>query len=131
MEWERPEISKKIKDTKGPFHVKMSTVKDRNTKDLKEAVGLRRGGKNMKKNCKKKGLIAMDSHNYVVTHLKSDILECEVKCSLGSITTNKGSGGNGILPELFINLKDGVVEVLHLIYQQIWKTQQWSQDWKR
>ena len=72
----------------------------------------------------------LDSHNYVVTPLKSDILECEVKCALGSITTNKGIGGNGIPPELFINLKDDG-KVLHSIYQQIWRTQQWSQDWKR
>ena len=77
-----------------------------------------------------KGLIDMGSHNYVVTHLKSNILECEVKCSLGSITTNKGSGGDGILAELFKILRDDAVKVLHSICEQIWKIQQWPQDWK-
>ena len=72
-----------------------------------------------------------DSHNVVITHLEPDILECEVKWALGSITTNKATGGNGIPVELFQTLKDDAVKVLHSICQQIWKTQQWSQDWKR
>ena len=71
-----------------------------------------------------------DNHDGVITHLESDILECKVKWALGSITTNKASGGDGILVELFQNLKDGAVKVLHSICQQIWKTQQWPQDWK-
>ena len=67
----------------------------------------------------------------MITHLEPDNLECEVKWALGSITTNKASGGDGILVELFHILKDGAVKVLHSICQQIWKTQQWPQEWKR
>ena len=72
-----------------------------------------------------------DKHDGVITHLEPDILECEVKWALGSITMNKASGGDGIPAELFEILKDDAVKVLHSIYQQIWKTQQWPQDWKR
>ena len=72
----------------------------------------------------------LDNHNGVITHLDPDILECEVKWPLGSITTNKASGGDGIPVELFQILKDDGVKVLHLICQQIWKTQQWKEDWK-
>ena len=72
-----------------------------------------------------------DNHNGVITHLEPDILECEVKCTLGSITTNKASGGDGIPVELFQILKDDAVKVLLSTCQQIWKTQQWPQDWKR
>ena len=79
----------------------------------------------------KKGLNDLDSHNGVVTHIEPDILQSEVKWALGSITTNKASGGGGIPAELFQILKDDTVKVLHSICQQIWKTQQWSQDWKR
>ena len=67
----------------------------------------------------------------MITYLESDILECEIKCTLGGITTNKASGGDGITVELFQTLKDHAVKVLHSICQQIWKTQQWPQDWKR
>ena len=79
----------------------------------------------------KKDLHDPDNHDGVITHLEPDILECEVKWALESITTNKASGGDGIPDELFQILKDGAVKVLHSICQQIWKTQQWSQDWKR
>ena len=78
----------------------------------------------------KKDLHDPDNHDGVTTHLEPDILECEVKWALGSITTNKASGGDGISVELFQILKDGAVKVLHSICQQIWKTQQWPQDWK-
>ena len=78
----------------------------------------------------KKDLHNPDNHDAVITHLEPELLECEVKWALGSITTNKASGGNGILLELFQILKDGAVKVLHSICQQLWKTQQWSQDWK-
>ena len=91
----------------------------------------RRGGKNTQKNCTKKDLHDPDNHDGVITHLEPDILECEVKWALGSITTNKASGGDGIPVELFQTLKDDVVKVLHPICQQIWKTQQWPQDRKR
>ena len=79
----------------------------------------------------KKDLHDPDNHDDMITHLQPDILECEVKCALGSITTNKASGGDGIPVELFQDLKDDSVKVLHSICQQIWKTQQWPQDWKR
>ena len=79
----------------------------------------------------KKDLCDTDNHNGVITRLEPDILECEVKWALGSITTNKAGGGDGILAELFQILKHDAVKVLHSICQQIWKTQQWSQDWKR
>ena len=79
----------------------------------------------------KKELHNPDNHNGGITHLEPDILECEVKWALKSITMNKASGGNGILMELFQILKDGAVKVLHSICQQIWKSQQWPQDWKR
>ena len=106
-------------------------IKDRNGKDLTEAERLRRGGKNTQKNYKKNVLNDPDNHNTMVTHLEQDILEYEVKWSLGSITTNKPSGGDGIPVELFQILKDAAVKVLHSICQQIWKTQQWPQDQKR
>ena len=79
----------------------------------------------------KKGLHDSDNHNGVITHLESDILECEVKWALGSITVNKATRGDGIPAELFQILKDDAVKVLHSICQNIWKTQQWPQDWKR
>ena len=94
---------------------------------------LTRGGKNTQKNCTKKDLHDLDNHDGVNTHthLEPDILECEVKWALVSITMNKASGGDGIPVELFQILKDDVLKVLHSICQQIWKTQQWTQDWKR
>ena len=92
---------------------------------------LRRGGKNIQKNCTKKDLHDPDNHDGVITHLEQDILECEVKWVLGSVPMNKASGGYGIPVELFQILKDDAVRVLPSICQQIWKTQQWPQDWKR
>ena len=91
---------------------------------------LRRGGKNTQRNCTKK-ISTTQIINGVITHLEPDILECEVKWALGSITTNKASGDDGIPVELFQILKDDAVKVLHSICPQIWKTQQWPQDWKR
>ena len=89
-----------------------------------------RGGKSTQENYTKKGLYDPDNHDGVITHLEPDILECEVKLALGSITMNKASRGDGIPVELFQILKDDAVKVLHSICQQIWKAQQWSQDWK-
>ena len=91
----------------------------------------RRGGKNTQKNYTKKYLNDPDNHDGVITHLEPDILECEVKWVLGSITMNKASGGDGIPVELFQILKDNAVKILHSVCQQIWKLQQWPQDWKR
>ena len=82
-------------------------------------------------NCKKKDLHDPDNHDGVITHLEPDILECEVKWALESIIANKASGCDGILVKLFQILKDDAMKVLHSICQQIWKTQQWPQDWKR
>ena len=90
---------------------------------------LRRGGKNTQKNCTK-NLHEPDNHDGVITHLEPDILACEVKWALGSITTNKYSEGDGIPAELFQTLKDDTVKVLHAVRQEIWKTQQWPPDWK-
>ena len=92
---------------------------------------LKVGGKNTQRNRTDKALKDSDNHDGVITHLEPDILECEVKWALGSITMNKASGGDGISAELFKILKDDAVKVLHSIYQQIWKTQQWPQDLKR
>ena len=91
---------------------------------------LRRGGKNTQKNCTKKDLHDPDNHDGVITHLQPNIMECEIKGTLGNITMNKASGCDGIPVELFQILKDDAVKALHLICQQFWKTQQWSQDWK-
>ena len=106
----------------------MGTVQDRNGKDIAEQIKKRWQEYT---ELYKKGLNDTDNHDGVVTHLESNILECEVKWALGGITTNKASGGNGIPAELFQILKDDAVKVLHPVCQQIWKTQQWPQDWKR
>ena len=102
-------------------------IEDRNSKDLTEADEIK---KNTQKNStkKKKNPNDLDNHDGVVTHLEPDILEYEVKWTLGSIITNKANGGDGIPAELFQILKDDAVKVLHSICQQIWKTQQWPQD---
>ena len=99
--------------------------------DLTEAEEIKKGLQGNKKELYKKGLHDPNDHNGVITHLEPDILECEVKWALGSITTNKAGGGDGIPAELFQILKDAAVKVLHSICQQIWHAQQWSQDWKR
>ena len=92
---------------------------------------LRIGDKNTQKNYTKKDLNDPDNHDGAISHLDSDILQCEVKWALGSITTNKARGGDGIPAELFKILKDDAMKVQHSICQQIWKPQQWPQDWKR
>ena len=121
------DLFKKIKDTKGTFHAKM----DRNGIDLTEGEDIKKRWQEYTEELYKKGLNDPDNHNGVIIHLEPDILETEVKWTLGSITTNKASGGDRIPAELFQILKDDAVKVLHLICQQIWKTQQWPQDWKR
>ena len=124
------DLFKKIKDTKGTFHVKMGSIKDRNDMDLTEAEDIKKW-QEYTEELYKKDLHDPDNHDGVITHLEPDILECEVKWALGSITMNKASGGNGIPVELFQILKDDAVKVLHSICQQLWKTQQFPQDWKR
>ena len=125
------DLFKKIRDTKGTFHAKMSSIKDRNDMDLAEAEDIKNRGQEYTEEMYKKDLHDPDNHDGVITHLEPDILECEVKWALESITMNKTSGNDGILVELFQILEDDAVEVLHSICQQIWKTQQWPQDWKR
>ena len=120
-----------IRVTKGTFHAKMGLIKDRNGMDLTEAQDIKKRWQEYTEELYKKDLHDPDNNNGVITHLEPDILECKVKWALGSIIMNKTSGGDGILVELFQILKDDAVKVLHSICQQIWKTWQWSQDWKR
>ena len=116
---------KKIRDTKGTFHAKMSTIKDRNDMDLTEAKDIKKRWQEYTEELYKKDLHNPDNHDSVITHLEPDILECKVKWALGSVITNKASGDDGIPVELFQILKDDAMKVLHSICQQIWKTQQW------
>ena len=123
-------LFKKIRDTKGTFHAKMDTIKDRNGMDLSEAEDIKKRWQEYTE-LYKKDLHDSDNHDRVITHLEPDILEYEVKWALGSITMNKASGGDEMPVELFQILKDDAVKVLHSMCQQIWTTQQWPQDWKR
>ena len=124
------DLYKKISDAKGTFHAKMGTIKDRNGMDLTEAEDTKKRWQEYTEELYKKDFHDPDNHDGVITHLEPDILECEVKWALGSITTNKASGGDGIPTALFQALKDDAVKVLYSICQQIWKTQPWPQDWK-
>ena len=123
------EYFKKIRDPKGRFHAKMGSIKDRNSMDQTEAEDIKKTWQEYTE------LYTKDhdpgNHDGVITHLEPDILECEVKRALGSIPTNKVSGGDRIPAELLQILKDAAVKILHSACQQIWKTQQWPQDWKR
>ena len=125
------DLFKKIRDTKGTFHAKMGSIKDRNGLDLTEAEGIKKRWQEYTEELYIKDLHNPDNHDYVVTNLEPDILESEVKRALESITTNKASEGDGIPVQLFQILTNDAVKVLHSICQQIWKTQQWPQDWKR
>ena len=125
------DLFKKIRDnTKITFHAKMGSRKDRNGRDLTEAEDIK-SWQEYTEELYKKDLQDQDNHDAVITHLEPDILECEVKWALDTITTKKASGSDKIPVELFQILKDDDVKVLHSICQQIWKTQQWPQDWKR
>ena len=125
------ELFKKIRDTKETFHAKMDSIKNRNGMDLTEAEDIKKRWQAYTEELYKKDLQDPDNHDGVITYLEPDILECEVKQALESITMKKASGGDGIPVELFQILKDDAVKVLHSICQQIWKTQQWPQDWKK
>ena len=124
------DLFKNIGDTKGTFHAKMVSIKDRNGLDLTEAEDIKRW-QEYTEELYKKDLHDPDNHDGVITRLEPDISECEVKLPSGSTTRNKASGSDGIPVELFQILKDEDVKVLHSICQQIWKTRQWPQDWKR
>ena len=117
------DLFKKIRDTKGIFHAKMGTIKNRSGMDLTETEDIKKKWQEYKEELYKKFFMAQ-----IITHLELDILECEVKWALGSITMKKASGSDGIPAALFQILKDDAVKVLHSICQQIWKTQQWPQD---
>ena len=116
------DLFKKIRDTKGTFHAKMGSTKDRNCRDLTEAEDIKKRWQEYTDELYKKDLHDPENHDGVITntHLEPDILECEVKRALGSITTNKASGGDGIPVELFQILKDDAMKVLHSTCQQIW-----------
>ena len=122
------DLFKKIRDTKGTFHAMMGSIKDRNGRDLTEAEDIKKRWQEYTEELHKKDLHDPDDHDGVITHLEPDILECEVKWALGSITTNKAGGADGIPVELLQILRDDTVKVLHSIGQQICKTQQWPQD---
>ena len=124
-------LLKKIRDTKGTFHAMMALIKDRNGMDLTEAEDIKKIWQEYTEEFYRNCCNDPDNHNGVITHPEPDILECEVKWALRSIIMNKASGYDGIPAELFEILKDDAVKVLHSICQQIWKTQQWPQDWKR
>ena len=129
-EWEGLEISSRKLEITGTFHAKMGSIKGRNGIDLTEAEDIKKRWQEYTKELYKKDLHDPDNYDGEITHVKPDILECEVKWALGSITMNKASGGDEITIELFQILKDDAVKVLHSICQQIWKTQQWPRDWK-
>ena len=121
------DLFKKTRDTKGTFHAKMGSIKDRNGMDLTEAEDIKKRWQDYTE-LYKKDLHDPDNHDGVICHLEPDILECEVKWALGSIITNKASAGDRIPAERFQILKDDAVKVLHSSCQQMWKTKQWPQD---
>ena len=123
------ELFMKIRYTKGTFHAKMGSIKDRNGVGLTEAQDIKKTWEEYTE-LYKKDLHDPDNNDGEIIHLEPDILDCKVKWVLKNITMNKASEGDGIPIALFQILKDGTVKVLHSIYQQIWKTQQWPQDWK-
>ena len=118
------DLFKKIRDTKGTYHAKMGSIKDRNGMDLTETEDIKKRWQEYTEELYKKDLHVSDNHDGVITDLEPDILECEVKWTLGSITMNKASGGDVIPVELFQILKDDAVKVVHSICQQFWKAQQ-------
>ena len=118
------DIFNKIRGTKGKFHAKMGTIKDRNGMDLREAEKIKKRWQEYTEELNQKHLNDLHNHDGVVTNFEPDILECEVKWALGSITMNRASGSDSIPAELFQILKDNAVKVLHSMCQQIWSTQQ-------
>ena len=125
------DLFKKIRGIKGTLQAKMGTIKERNGMGLTEAEDIKKRWQEYTEERFKKDLHDPDNHDGVITHLEPDFLECEVKWALGSMNMKKARGGDGIPVELFQIQKDDAVKVLHSICQQMWKTQQWPQDWKR
>ena len=124
-------LFKNIRDTKETFHAKTGTIKDRSGMTLTEAEDTKNRWQECTEELYKRDLNDLDSHSGVITHLEPDILECEMRWPSGSITTNKATGVDGIVAEIFQILKADAVKVLHSICREIWKTQEWPQDWKR
>ena len=122
---ETRDLFKKIRDTKGTFYANMGSIKDRSGMDLTEAEDIKKRWQEYTEELYRKDLHDPDNHNGVIIHLEPDILECEVKWALESITTSNASGCDGIPVELFQILKDDAVKVLHSVCQPIWKTQLW------
>ena len=122
------DLFKKIRDTKETFHAKMGSIKDRNGMDLAEAEDIKKRWQKYMEELYRKNLHNQDNHDGVIIHLEPDILECEVKWALESMTMNKASGGDGIPVELFQILEGDAVKVQHSICQQIWENQQWPRD---
>ena len=122
------DLFKKNRESKGTFHAKMGTIEDRKGMDLTEAEDIKKRWQEYTEELYRKDLHDPDNHDSVITHLEPDILECEVQCILGSITTNKATEGDGIPVKLFQILKDDTVKVPHLVCQQILKTQEWTQS---
>ena len=118
-------------DNQKDFSCKDGLNKGKKCRDLTEIEDIKKRWQEYTEELYRKDLHGPDNHDDVITHLQPDILKCEVVCALGSITTNKASGGDEIPVELFQILKDDAVKMLHSIYQQIWKTEHWPQDWKR
>jgi len=125
------DLFKKIRDTKGTFHAKMDPIKERNSMDLTEAEDMKKRWQEYTDELYKNDVNDPANHSGVITHLEPDILECEVKWALGSISMDTASGDDGIPVELIQIVKHDAVKVLHSICQQIWKTERWPQDWKR
>ena len=125
------DLFKIIRDTKGTFHAKMGSIKDRNGTDLTEAEDIKKRGQEYTEELYKKDLHNADNHDGVITSLEPNILECEVKWALREALLQIKLVEDGIPAELFQILKDNNVKVLHSIHQQIWKTHQWPRDWKR
>ena len=124
-------LIKKIRDIKGIFQARTGMIKDRNTNDPIKAEDIKKRWQEYTEELYKRRLHDPDNHDGVITHLEPDILEYEVKWAIGSMTTNKASGGDRIPADLFQILKDDAVKVLQSICQHVWETQQWPQDWKR
>ena len=125
------DLFKKIRDTKGIFHAKMGSIKDSNGRVLTEAEDNKKRWQEYTDELYKKHLHDSDNQYGMITHLGPDILECELRWAVGSITKNKANGGYGIWVQLFQILKDDAVKVLHFSCQQTWKNQQWPEDWKK
>ena len=125
------DLLRKIGNIKGAFHPKMGTIKDKNGRDIVNTEEIRKRWKEYTEELYKRDLNELDYYDGVISHAEPDILECKVKWALRRTAVNKASGCDEIPAELFKSLMEDATKVLHSLYQQVWKTQQWLQDWKR